>query len=192
MKTQYYTATTLDGFIADPDDSLEWLFGLGDPEESDYNEFISDIGAVAMGSATYEWVLDHLSKVTEHSEKHTGQPSSVDWPYSQPSWIFSSRDLQKIDGADIQFVNGDVGEFYPAMKKAAEGKNIWVVGGGDLAGQFYDAGLLDEVLVHIGSATLGEGKPLLPRRIGFPSLRLESCKQIGHTFAALRYSVVRK
>ena len=54
------------------------------------------------------------------------------------------------------------------MCAAAQGKNIWLVGGGDLVGQFYDAGLLDEVIVQVGSVTLGAGKPLLPRKIAFP------------------------
>lgn len=191
MKTQYYTATSLDGFIADPDDSLEWLFGLGNPEVSDYSEFISHIGAIAMGSTTYEWVLNHLSTVSEFNEQQGDQGDSSQWPYSQPSWIFSSRDLPVVDGADIRFANGDVRDFYDEMAEAAGGKNIWIVGGGDLAGQFFDAGLLDELILHVGSATLGAGKPLLPRRIGFPSLQLESATMIGSTFVALRYTVVK-
>jgi hypothetical protein len=59
MKTQYYTATSLDGFIATLDDSLDWLFQLGDVEETSYPRFIRDVGALAMGSATYEWLLRH-------------------------------------------------------------------------------------------------------------------------------------
>jgi dihydrofolate reductase len=59
--TQYYTATSLDGFIADPDNSLDWLFTR--KREADgplnYGEFIADVGAMAMGSTTYEWILDH-------------------------------------------------------------------------------------------------------------------------------------
>jgi len=60
VKTQYYTAASLDGFIATADDSLEWLFQLGDVEETSYPEFIRDIGALAMGSTTYQWMLRHL------------------------------------------------------------------------------------------------------------------------------------
>ncbi len=75
------------------------------------------------------------------------------------------------------------------MLQAAGGKNLWVVGGGDLAGQFYDAGLLDEVIVQIGSVTLGKGKPLFPRRLTSPPLKLESVRQVGTGFAELRYTV---
>ncbi|MEG1735141.1 MAG: dihydrofolate reductase family protein, partial [Comamonas sp.] len=72
---------------------------------------------------------------------------------------------------------------------AAGAKNIWIVGGGDLAGQFHDAGLLDEIIVQIGSATLGKGKPLFPRRVLSPVLQLQSVRQMGAGMAELRYAV---
>ena len=75
------------------------------------------------------------------------------------------------------------------MRAAAGTKNVWLVGGGDLVGQFHDAGLLDEVIVQVGSVTLGKGKPLLPRFIAFPPLQLVSARAIGPGFAELRYKV---
>jgi dihydrofolate reductase len=75
------------------------------------------------------------------------------------------------------------------MRAAAGTKNIWVVGGGDLAVQFYDAGLLDELIIQVGSATLGQGKPLFPRRVFGPVLRLVSVQQMGAGIAELRYEV---
>jgi dihydrofolate reductase len=75
------------------------------------------------------------------------------------------------------------------MRTAAGTKNIWIVGGGDLAGQFYDAGLLDELIIQVGSATLGKGKPLFPRRVLSPALRLMSVHQLGTGMAELRYEV---
>ena len=76
------------------------------------------------------------------------------------------------------------------MKLAANGRNLWIVGGEDLVGQFYDAGLLDEVIVQVGSVTLGKGKPLLPRRImGVSALQLTSVQRFGPGFAELRYEV---
>ena len=94
-----------------------------------------------------------------------------------------------IAGADIRIVCGDVHGFYGEMRRAASSKNIWVVGGGDLAGQFHDAGLLDEIIIQVGSVTLGRGKPLFPRRITTPPLRLISTRQVGTGFAELRYEV---
>lgn len=183
MKTQYYTATSLDGFIATEEDSLEWLFALGDLSESSYPEFIAGVGALAMGSATYEWMLRNAAKVAAE----TGST----WPYTQPCWVFTTRDLPPVDGADIRFVRGDVREIHAAMRHAADGKNIWIVGGGDLAGQFHDAGLLDEMIVQIGSVTLGGGKPLFPRQVLSPVLRLVSVRQMGMSMVELRYEVLR-
>jgi hypothetical protein len=59
MKTQYYTASSLDGFIAGPDNCLDWLMQFGNVEGTSYPDFIRDVGALAMGSATYEWLLWH-------------------------------------------------------------------------------------------------------------------------------------
>lgn len=181
MKTQYFTATSLDGFIATEDDSLDWLFPLGDLNASSYPAFIANVGALAMGSATYEWMVRNAEKVAAE----TGST----WPYAQPAWIFSSRKLPTIEGGNIRFVNGDVRHAHAAMRAAAGTQNIWIVGGGDLAGQFYDAGLLDELVVQVGSATLGKGKPLFPRRVLNPVLRLVSVRQMGIGMVELRYEV---
>jgi dihydrofolate reductase len=79
--------------------------------------------------------------------------------------VFSHRDLPGIPGVDVHLVRGDVTPVYDELVAAAGGKDVWVVGGGDLVGQFDDAGLLDEVQVHLTPVTLGTGRPLLPRRI---------------------------
>ena len=181
MKTQYYTATSLDGFIATEDDSLDWLFPLGDLNASSYPAFIAGVGALAMGSATYEWMQRHADKVAAE----TGSA----WPYTQPAWIFTSRKLAAIEGADIRFVHGDVRSVHADMRKAAGGKNIWIVGGGDLAGQFHDAGLLDEMILQVGSVTLGKGKALFPRRVLSPALQLASARPMGVGMVELRYEV---
>lgn len=181
MKTQYFTASSLDGFIATEDDSLDWLFPLGDLNNSSYPEFISEVGAMAMGSSTYEWMMHNADMVA----KETGSA----WPYTQPAWVFSSRRLPLIEGANIQLVNGDVNPVHSEMVSSARDKNIWIVGGGDLAGQFYDAGLLDEIIVQIGSTTLGKGKPIFPREVLAPVLNLVSVRQMGTSMVELRYNV---
>ena len=181
MKTQYFTATSLDGFIATEDDSLDWLFPLGDLNDSSYPGFIAEVGALVMGSATYQWIVNHADEVMHE----TGSS----WPYTQPTWVFSHRVLPGIDGADIRFVRGNVQQVHDEMRKVAGTKNIWIVGGGDLAGQFYDAGLLHELIIQVGSVTLGSGKPLFPRRVLSPKLRLISVRQIGRGMCELRYEV---
>ncbi len=183
MKTQYYTAASLDGFIADAQNSLDWLFQFGEPEGGSYPAFIRDVGAIAMGSTTYEWILNH--HINEGAER------PLQWPYAQPTWVFTSRILTAVKGADIRFVAGDVLPVHRRMLAEAGGKNIWLVGGGDLVGQFHDQGLLDEVIVQIASVTLGSGAPLLPRRIVTPPLKLTSATVYGDAFAELHYEAPR-
>jgi dihydrofolate reductase len=180
-RTQYYTATSLDGFIADPQHSLEWLFTRAQEPEGplNYGRFIADVGALAMGSTTYEWIHDH-----EFSGK---DPADWKWPYEVPCWVFTHRRLAEVPGAAITFTSTHVAAVHAEMAAAAGDRNLWVVGGGDLAGQFADAGLLDEVLVSIAPVTLGGGAPLLPRRL---ELRLEELGRNGD-FVAGRFSVVR-
>lgn len=184
LKTQYYTSSSLDGFLATEDDSLDWLFPLGDINETSYPAFFEGVGAIAMGSATYEWILRNAQSVADQ----TGSA----WPYTQPTWVFTTRTLPSIHGARVSFVSDDVNSVHRAMLAAAEGKNIWIMGGGDLAGQFYDADLLDEIIVQVGSVTLGKGKPLFPRRVLSPKLALVSVTQVGAGFAELTYRVSRK
>lgn len=183
MKTQYYTASSLDGFIADPEHTLDWLLQFGEPSGDDYSDFIHSVGAIAMGSTTYEWILAHLVR------PDAGDPQP--WPYEQPTWVFTSRSLEQVQGADIRFVRGDVRPVHQQMATEAGGKNVWIVGGGELAGHFWDRGLLDEIIVTIAPVTLGEGAPLLPRAITTPPLRLLSATPYGDTFAQLRYEVPR-
>lgn len=183
MKTQYYTAASLDGYMATLDHSLDWLLQLGSVEETSYPAFIRDVGAIAMGSHTYEWILRH------QSDSEPNRP--LEWEYEQPVWVFTTRALPKVPGADLRFVRGDVQPVHAAMVAEAAGKNVWIVGGGELAGQFYDRGLLDEMIVQIAPVTLGRGIPLFPRFISDPPLRLLSVDTYGETFVELRYEVPR-
>ncbi|MBP7863002.1 dihydrofolate reductase [bacterium] len=183
MKTQYYTATSLDGFIADSENSLDWLMQFGEPPAESYSEFIKEVGAIVMGSTTYQWMLDNeIFKDPERPKP---------WPYGQPTWIFTSRKLQEIPSADIRFVQGDVRPVHKNMMDATNGKNIWVVGGGELAGQFLDHNLLDELIITITPTILGGGSPLLPRRIDKPPLKLISTKNYGESYVELRFEVQR-
>jgi dihydrofolate reductase len=178
-RTQYYTATSLDGFIADEQHSLDWLFTRQQDRAGplNYAAFIAEVGALAMGSTTYEWILDHDRRGSEEWR----------WPYEQPTWVFTHRRLQAVRDAPVEFTSDDVTAVHARMVEAAAGRNVWIVGGGDLAGQFADAGLLDEVIVYLAPVLLGAGAPLLPRRL---ELRLEELAR-NEDFACARYAVVR-
>ncbi|MFC7205147.1 dihydrofolate reductase family protein [Haloferax namakaokahaiae] len=184
MKTQYYTATSIDGYLADENHSLDWLFQFGEIEEiegvdDDYSRFVDQVGALAMGSTTYEWILEHEDLV-ENPEK---------WPYEVPAWVFSTRDLPAVEGANVHFVQGDVAPVHAEMVDAADGENVWLVGGGDLVGQFHDRGLLDEIILSVAPVTLASGAPLLPRTITNPPLKLTNVEKQGDVFAVLTYEV---
>ena len=180
MSVQYYTATSLDGYIADPDNSLSWLLQFGDGDDTGYAEFIAGVGALVMGSTTYEWVFAELGLADK--------PEA--WPYEQPAWVFSTRRLPAVQGAELHLVSGVVADAFPDQLAAAGGKNIWIVGGGDLAGQYADAGLLDEVIVDVAPVTLAGGSPLLPRRLAVPPrLRLMEARINGGVFARLHYAI---
>ncbi|QDP94710.1 dihydrofolate reductase [Microlunatus elymi] len=183
MATQYYTATSIDGFIADAENSLDWLFQFDEGDESGYPEFIEKVGAIAMGATTYEWILAH------HVNADAARPQP--WPYRQPCWILTHRELPAVDGADLHFAAGDVVPIHAAMTEAAAGENIWLVGGGELVGQFHDHGLLDEVILSVAPVFLGSGAPLLPRKISTPPLELAGTRVVGGVFAELRYRVPR-
>jgi dihydrofolate reductase len=174
-RTVYCTATTLDGFIATPDHSLDWLLSRRTDPDGPFahEDFEKRIGALAMGAGTYRWVQQH---------------GGDDWAYSTPTWVFTHGGLTGYPGADIRFTAAPVTEVHAEMLAAAGDQDLWIVGGGDLAGQFADAGLLDEVVVSIAPCTLGAGAPLLPRRLEL--VRTEWA--VNGEFVCVRYDVVRE
>lgn len=182
-RTIYYTASSLDGFLATEDHSLAWLLQFGNVPGGDYAEFIAGVGAVAMGANTYGWLLEHEV-----------QPPGAEprpWPYQQPTWVFSNRAQPQVTGADIRYAAGPVGPVHAEMLREARGRNVWIVGGGDLAAQFHDAGLLDELHVTYAPVALGAGAPLFPRHLAYPELELVSVNSYGGVFVQVRYRVVR-
>ncbi len=113
--TQYVTATTLDGCIADADNSLDWLFAVERVDEgAGFAAFLDDVGAMAMGATTYQWVLDH-EQLLEHPERW--QATYAD----RPCWVFGHRELEPIPGVDLRFVQGDVAPVHAEMVEAAGG-----------------------------------------------------------------------
>jgi dihydrofolate reductase len=153
-KTQYYVAASLDGFIAEADDGLQWLFDAADDptigEDANYNAFYERVTAIAVGARTYEIIVAH------------DRP----WDYSgRPTWVFTHRELPVPEGADVRFVSGSPADHIDDMRAAAGDGNLWVLGGGELASQFAEAGLLDELIVTYVPAVLGSGIGLFTRPI---------------------------
>jgi dihydrofolate reductase len=186
-KTQYYCASTLDGFIAETDDTIDWLQkyegsfeGDGvEPIKGAYDRFYEGVGALVMGSATYEFVLGELAEGGEWSYK------------GKPTWVLSSRDLPKPGGeeVDVRIVNAKVPDLYDEMIAAAGERSLWVVGGGNVASQFADASLLDELLVTVVPVVLGEGKPLFDRRLPGGPMQLAGTRTFDSGMVELRYEI---
>ncbi len=174
--TQYFVASSIDGFIADAHDNLDWLLQFDGPDDANpYERFILDVGPLAMGATTYEWI-------------QRNDPG--EWAYGdRPCWVFTHRELTPIEGANLVFTNSDVRSVHADMVAAADDKNIWLVGGGELVGEFLDSDLLDELWLTIAPVTLGSGAPLLPRRRTQPMTLQSVVGADNGTFAHLRYSL---
>ena len=189
-KVQYYCAATLDGYIADADDNLDWLIGYEGRYEAEgaeppamaegggYQRFYEGVGAMVSGSATYEWLLEHQDE----------------WLYPQkPYWVLTSRDLPKPaqSDADVRIVRGEVADLIDAMIASAAGRHLWVLGGGDVASQFADANLLDELIVTFVPVVLGNGKQLFARRLAGGPLQLAGTSVSRNGMVELRYELRR-
>ncbi|MGJ9413894.1 dihydrofolate reductase family protein [Aeromicrobium sp. CF4.19] len=174
-RCRFLTATTLDGFLADEHDSLDWLFTQEhDPEgPGSADTYLASVGVLVMGATTYTWVVDHLAA------------SGDAWPYEQPCFVFTHRELDPVTD-QVRLVSGAPADVWPQIAEAAGDREVWMVGGGALAADFAHAGLLDEVDVSIAPVMLGSGRPLFTRSV---DLRLVELARNG-AFVHARYAVV--
>jgi len=188
-RTVYYSAASLDGYIAEADDTIEWLTtyegtfeGAGvEPIAGSYDRFYEGIGALVSGATTYEYVLGH-------------RRAGDDWPYAgKPYWVLTSRDLPSPEGAgvDVRIGAADVADLHDEMIAAAGERDLWVIGGGNVASQFADAGLLDEVHVTVVPVVLGAGKPLFDRRLPGGAMQLIAARAFDSGMVELRYEIGR-
>jgi dihydrofolate reductase len=183
---RYYAAATLDGYIAESDDTLDWLLKYkghfdgadSDEKQAGYEAFYEGIGALVSGSTTYEFVLEH----------------GGEWPYAgKPCWILSSRELPKPEGegVDVRLVSGEIPDLIDGMLESAGEQDLWIVGGGNVASQFADHGLLDRVEVTVVPVVLGEGKPLFDRRLPGGPMQLLEARTHSSGMVGLTYEVKR-
>ena len=176
-KVIYYVASSLDGFIATEDNSLDWLLQFGfEAFQTHYDHFLAGVGAVVMGGETYRWL-------------RMEEPDT--WGYKQPCWVLTSREETPPPEAGVRFASGDVRRVHEEAREAAGERNIWVVGGGNVAAQFAEAGLLDELWVTYMPVALGSGRRLLP--VGGPTapMHLTATTSFNGGAAELRFAVQR-
>ena len=173
---QLNVAVSLDGLIADPDGEGGWLDPFGD-DDGRYDRFFAGVGAIVMGATSYRWLLDHH-----------------EWGYgSVPTWVLTHAPAlaDPVDpAADVRPTAAPVGEVLDAARAAAGDRTVWLFGGGRLAAQFFDAGLVDVVTLTVVPVALGAGLPLFTTAVS--GLDLESAEVVGRSGRLdLRYAVRR-
>ncbi|WP_146360469.1 dihydrofolate reductase family protein [Arthrobacter yangruifuii] len=175
-KVIYYVASSLDGFIATEDNRLDWLLNFGfEAFQDHYDRFMGDVGAVVMGARTYRWL-------------RAEQPEG--WEYTQPCWVLAHREDPAPPAADIRFASGNVRAVLTEARDAAGERNVWVVGGGNVAAQFAQTGLLDELWITYMPVALGSGRRLLPVSGPTPPMQLIAATSFNNGAVELRYAVV--
>ncbi len=177
-KVKYGVGVSLDGYIAAPDGSVDWLNRAtrkAKGEDYGMREFFRSIDTVLMGRKTYEIAL----KMGMGKGGYSGMKT----------FIFS-RTLPPGERDGVEFVSGDPGELMGRLKQRP-GKDIWLCGGGELTREFLKSGALDEVILGIVPVLIGAGRPTFPP--GFPETEVElvEVKQYKGGVVGLTYRVVK-
>jgi dihydrofolate reductase len=168
-----YIAMSLDGYIATEEDSLEWLFKVEGEGDNGYSSFFETIDTIIIGRRTYDWVIE--------------KEGEDNFPYKNTKcFVYSNSVKGKTDFAE--FTNEEVSELISRLKKE-EGKDIWVVGGGELLHDFIKNRLIDEFIITVAPVLIGKGIPLFQKNSFETELNLVDIKR-HNQFAELHY--VRK
>ena len=166
-----YIASSLDGYIATENDSLEWLFKTEGEGDNGYSEFYRTVDTIFIGRRTYDWIMD----------QEKGQ-----FPYKDKKcYVFSKSICEKNE--HVEFINSDIVEFTNRIK-ASEGDNIWIVGGGNLLHLFIKERLVDEFIITVAPTLIGRGIPLFKEFDFEIELELKGMKQFNQ-FAELHYGL---
>lgn len=168
-KVIVYIATSLDGYIATEDDSLDWLFKIEGEGDNGYSEFYDSIDTIILGRRTYEWIMRVEKEIFPYKNKKC--------------YVFTKSRYESND--NVEFVNDDIVEFIDVLQNT-DGKNIWVVGGGDLLYYFVKENLVDEFIINIAPTIIGTGIPLFWKQNIEIELELINIRRFNQ-FAELHY-----
>ncbi|WP_301295426.1 dihydrofolate reductase family protein [Pseudomonas nitroreducens] len=171
----YYVSASLDGYIARPDGSVDWLEGYGsEADDHGYNAFYAGIDGLLMGRATYLFCL-----------------KQEQWPYPDKPALVMTRSNHLSKAAPQVELEHYAPVDAIASLEARGCERIWLVGGGSLAGNFLAGGLLDEVIVSIIPHLLGAGIPLFS--IGLEQrLQLLEQRSFPSGIVQMRYQVLKE
>lgn len=166
-RIQYFVACSLDGFIATEDDDISWLFT---DDDYGYRKFYDSIDTTLTGRKTFDIVRGF-----------------EEFPYKgKKNYVFSRQQTNPIH-IDVEFISDDLVSFIKWLKEE-EGKNIWLVGGGQLASVLFNASLIDDYIISIHPVILGSGKPLFSKASGIKNLHLSGCSSFSSGLVQLHYS----
>lgn len=172
-KLVLYIASSLDGYIATEEHSLDWLFAVEGEGDNGISKFYETVDSILMGRVTYDWIMDY---------------EKGEFPYKgKECYVFSKS--RKEENEYVTFVNEDIPQFTKNLKNK-NGKTIWLVGGGNLLDTFMKEKLVDEIIVTIAPVLIGSGIPLFKNYNFQTSLSLKEINRFNQ-FVELHYEVVR-
>jgi len=172
-KVTFGGANSLDNYLARPDHAVDWLL-WGDEVAAVMTDFWKTIDTVLMGRKTYE--------VAARSGQEGGYPGVQ-------SFVFS-RTLEKEPGGDVVVVRTDAAEFVRNLKEQ-QGKDICLMGGGELARSLFEADLIDEIGFNIHPVLLGAGIPLFHPMSRQIDLELQECRAFKNGCVYVTYHIKR-
>jgi dihydrofolate reductase len=164
-----FIATSLDGYIARENDSLDWLFKVEGEGDNGYSSFYETVDTILIGKRTYDWVMEH---------------ENGNFPYKDKECFVFSRTVHE-DNEYVKFINGDVVDFASKLK-SEEGRRIWLVGGGELIHSFLKEKLVDELIITVAPVLIGKGISLFKELDFDLEWSLKGMKQFNQ-FAELHY-----
>ena len=168
-----HIAASADGYIARPDDDIEWLTSRPAPDGFyGMDAFMKTVDTLVMGRKTYE----------------VGLALGGQFPSTGRAIVFSRRPPPPDLPAGVEFVSGDIRAFAEALR-AQEGRNVWMMGGGDLIAAFLDADAIDEFVISVVPTFIGDGIPLIARRSRHVPLELQSVERFDDGLVQLHYRV---
>jgi len=149
-KITLYTACSIDGFIARPNGSLDWLYAIPNPDKIDYgySDLLDKTSCIIMGRKTYSEVLSF----------------GIERPYSgKKTYIVSNNKSFKPETPDTEKLSGDIEEAVKKIKDETH-KDIWLVGGGQIVAYFLNNDLIDKMIISVVPTILGDGIALFPNK----------------------------
>jgi len=155
----WHVTMSVDGFIAGPGDRLDWMLGFGE-ENDEVNELLPQIGAILAGRRTY-----NVGAVEKRAQFRKPYGGAVDCP------VFVLTHHPPTDDPSVTFLQGDIKAAVKEASRAAGDKYL-VIFGADVARQCIEAGLVEEVLIHMVPVLLGDGVRLFSRK-GADEVHLE-------------------